>query len=804
MRGSQAKMNFECRRYLRNPAVLSLFLAVLLSFAACTDAEKAKAAYLASGESYLQDSRYQEAAIEFRNALQIDDKLAAAHWGLAKAYEGLQRLPESYEALKRTVALDPNNLEAMVKLGNVYVAGSRGRPELIQEGERLAKDVLQKDPNHIEGHILLGSVLFAQKLPEQAFAQLNKAIELDPKRVESYLSLARYYVVTNDAGKAEETFKRAILINNSSPLAHTEYGKFLVQMGKRVEAEAELQKAIEVAPTDKNSRFVLASFYLVSNQLDKAETAYKDLAELDKDKPDSRAVLADFYSLAKRPDEAVKIYQDILASSPDYTQGRYRLTEILMAKGDLQGAASQIDDLLKRDPQDRQALLLRARSRMQVGQTSDLKAAVDDLKEVLRQDPNSRTGLYFMSQANFSLGMMDQARVFVGDLLRNYPDYLPPKLMEVQISLATGDARGAVRQASELLDRLGKTPPDRNNLPQLLTEIRTKALLTRGAAHVQLDNTQLARLDFMTAKDMAPNDPDAYNNLAVVALKESKNEEAAGFYENALSIDNTNFVALSGLVNLYARQGQLEAAHSRLDRVLGSHPNNPSLRFLKAQIYGFEKNAQAAEAELRKAIEQDPNYLNAYYALAALFINTRQVDRAIAEYRRLLERRPDSSAAYTLIGMLEDSRQNYDAAAENYRKALELDSNSAISANNLAWLYAVQNKGNLDEAVRLAQAVVQRSPNVPGFVDTLGWIYYKKGLYAAAVEQLQKAVDLDEAAARKAGTDPSPTYPYHLGMAMKEKGDKGGARRHLEAALRLAEKHQFEDKEEARKALATL
>jgi tetratricopeptide (TPR) repeat protein len=99
---------------------------------------------------------------------------------------------------------------------------------------------------------------------------------------------------------------------------------------------------------------------------------------------------------------------------------------------------------------------------------------------------------------------------------------------------------------------------------------------------------------------------------------------------------------------------------------------------------------------------------------------------------------------------------------------------------------------------------VQKNPNVAGFVDTLGWVYYQKGLYAAAAEQLQKAVSLDEAAAKKANTSPSATYHYHLGMALNAKGDKAGARRELSAALQLADKTPFPYAEDARKALATL
>lgn len=796
-------MIIECRRTTFYPAIVSVLLAVALSLAACTNPEKAKAAHLAKGETYLKDQRFQEASIEFRNALQIDDKLAPAHWGLAQAFEGLQRWPEMYDELRRTVELDKNNFDARIKLGNMYVAGSKGNSDLIAEAERLVKEILDKDPNHIEAHILLGSIRFAEKKPDLALEELNKAIQLDPKRVESYLSLARYYVVTQDQEKALETYKRAIEINSASPVAHTEYGKYLVQLGKPAEAEAEFKKAVEVDPKDKTARFVLASFYLVNKQLDKAEESYKALADLDKDKPQSQAVLADFYALANRPDDAINIYKNILAKSPEYIPARYRIAEILMSKGNMQAASAQLEDILKKDPHDRQALLLRARVRAQ-GNQNDYRAAIEDLKEVLRQEPNSRGALYTMAQVNFNMGLVDQSRSFASDLEKNYPDYLPAKLLQVQISIGAGDPKTAIRLASDLLDRLNKTAPDRETTPELINEMRTKAYVSRGIAQAQLKNFDAARQDLMAARDISPKDTDVYNNLASLALAEKKPDEAVGFYETSLSNDATNYVAMNGLANLYSQQSQFDKAHELVDRALQSYPNNASLHFVKAQIYGYQRNVQAAEAELNKTLELDPSYINAYYSLAALYINSHQEDRAIAEYRKLLERTPDSSGAYTLIGMLEDSRKNYDGAVQSYKKALELDRGAAIAANNLAWLYAVNEKGNLDEAVRLAQGVVQKSPNIAGFVDTLGWVYFKKGLYGAAVEQLQKAVDLDNTTAKANGGQASPNYPYHLGVALKAKGDRDGARRQLEAALRLGEKVPFAESEDARKALATL
>ncbi|HEX7296002.1 MAG TPA: tetratricopeptide repeat protein, partial [Pyrinomonadaceae bacterium] len=559
-----------------------------------------------------------------------------------------------------------------------------------------------------------------------------------------------------------------------------------------------------VGPTDRQARFVLASYYYVNKQMDKAEEAYKALADLDKDKPQGPVVLADFYSAVNRYDDAIKIYQDVLAKSPDFIQGRYRLGEIFLMRGDIQNANAQIDELLKKDAKDRQALLLRARVRSIGGSQEGLKAAIQDLNEVLKQDPNSRPAMYFLAQTHFTMGLVDQARNYAADLERAYPDYLPAKLMQVQINIAANDPRSAVAHASDLLERLNKAAPDSDNSPQLLAELRQRTYLARGTANLQLRNGAAARQDFEAARAAAPNDPEVYNSLASLSIAENKRDEAIGFFEEALKLDNTNFNALAGLTNLYAQNQEAAKAHARLDQVLSSNPNKAPLHFLKAQLYSYQRDTQGAEAEYRKTLELDSNYIAAYSALGALFINSRQEERAIAEYKKITELRPDNSTAYTLIGMLEDARKNYDAAVDNYRKALERDQNSVIAANNLAWLYAVQGKGNIDEAVRLAQGVVQKNPNVAGFVDTLGWVYYKKGLHTAAIEQLQKAVKVDEAAARAANASPSATYHFHLGMALKAKGDNPGARRELEAALKLSEKSPLADADEARKVLATL
>ena len=208
-----------------------------------------------------------------------------------------------------------------------------------------------------------------------------------------------------------------------------------------------------------------------------------------------------------------------------------------------------------------------------------------------------------------------------------------------------------------MLTRLDRTAPDRENSPQLLAEIREKTYLTRGTAHLRLRNIAAARKDFEAAKEIAPKDPVVYNSLALVSLVENKPQDAHRAFENALNVDATNFDALNGLITLYARNQELDKAHARIDQALSAYPNVAALHFLKAQVYGFQRNSQSVEAELNRALELDPNYLPAYSALASLYINSKQEDRAIAEYQKIIALRPDNATPYTLIGILEDQKK---------------------------------------------------------------------------------------------------------------------------------------------------
>lgn len=791
----------ECPRARRLRALAAALLAALLLLAAgCSNPEKAKAEHVSRGETLLKEHRWQEASLEFRNAIQIDPNLAAAHWGLAQAYRELGRDNEFGEELQRTVKLDPNNMEARTLLAQGYVVayGRDKRPEFLSEAERIIGEMLAKDARNPDAHILSANVIFLKGEPDaakQAEEKIKYAISLDPQRIQSYMGLAKFYQQTGRNSESESVFKQAISVNDRSSLAHGQYAIFLVQTGRKDDAEAEFRKAVEVEPDNRDTRKVLASYYLVNQRYDKAEEEYKAWAQLDWDKAEGRARLADYYATVGRFDDAASAYQDIVNNFKDYTRGRYRLGEISLQRGDVAGAEAQADALLKVNEKDVDALFLRARILSAKGK---LRESIANLKTVLDQEPRSKLGLYFMSDALYRDGQYEQARARAGELERFYPDFFPAKLLQIQINLDSRDFDGARRMADELLKKLQESDqvPRGDVTPQILGDMRTNALLLRGKAWVQTVNpatpraealkaTASARADFDAARQAAPNSPLPYVNLADAAGLEGKIDEAKQHIEHALSLDKTNSQALTAYINLGAATNSLDQARARVEQIAAEQPSNAELQYLVGQAYrtGSQQqpwDAGRAEAAMRRAIELDAEYMPAYSALAEILVMTGQSDRAVEQYKKILEKRPDDFTAYRNLGLIESQRGRLDEAADYYRRALSIRPDEFVAANNLAAMYADHGRGNAEEAIRLAQDVVRRYPNEPGFADTLGWVYYRKGLFRDAVEQLQRAVSI----ASKRGGDNS-LYRWHLGKALADGGDRVAARRELQRCQEL-------------------
>ncbi len=746
----------ECQMY----KFRFFLLIALCAFLLVSCSSQAKQKHLDRGEEYLQKRKFHEAVMEFRAAAEIDKDSGDAFWGLARAEENLGEFTQTVENLRKAVELDPKNLDAKTKLGNYFLAFN---PPAIPETEKLLEEIFAQDSKFIEGYILKANLFAAQHKPESdILAILKQAVALNPKRTESYLSLSRYFMKMKDAERAEKSIVEGINSGDNKIIGLVEYGKFLAYVNRPEEAEKQYLKAVQTDSNNIEAREAIADFYIRQRQFPKAENQYLELVKIQENSPESRLELANFYESTGQTADAVKIFNEIINDSPEYARAHYRLAEIYLEQKQYENVSMEIEKLLAINDSDTEALMLRARLYLADNKPAD---AVKDLEDILKKQPSLRDSLFYMAQARLALGQPDQARAFIGDLERYHPNFLRTKLLKIQASFTAGQTELARREANELLEIVQKSYPNADNTSGELEDLRQRALSARGLANLQLGKIEESKVDLQEVARLSPNSNAAMLNLAKVLIAEKNYGEALTLYEKVLNSDGNNFDALNGLVSVLSRQGNFAEANHRIEDLMQKQQANPdvmaALHYLKAEVSLAQNNSNEAEQHLNNSIAADENYLPAYTAYASILIGKNQTAAAIGQYEKLVEKMP-SASVYTLLGMIQESANNMPEAEKNYRKALEIAPETPIASNNLAWLIADTGNGNLDEALKLAQTAVEQNQTAANYYDTLGWVYFKKGLYSPAVEQLRKAVSINENETRTSGKKPNADYRNRL------------------------------------------
>src|ERR1700687_4539504 len=122
-------------------AAAQVFLLVVILGGCSLDPQKGKVKYLESGKRYLKAGKYQEASIQFRNAIKLDPRFAEAYYQLAQADLSLHQWNLALTALRQTIELDTQRLDAHIDLGRLYLTARE-----YEKSETEASLILQKDP----------------------------------------------------------------------------------------------------------------------------------------------------------------------------------------------------------------------------------------------------------------------------------------------------------------------------------------------------------------------------------------------------------------------------------------------------------------------------------------------------------------------------------------------------------------------------------------------------------------------------------------------------------------------------------
>ncbi len=181
---------------------------------------------------------------------------------------------------------------------------------------------------------------------------------------------------------------------------------------------------------------------------------------------------------------------------------------------------------------------------------------------------------------------------------------------------------------------------------------------------------------------------------------------------------------------------------------------------------------------LNDTINANPDDVGAHERRAELLYTSDHTDEAIAAFSRLIELKPDQISPYVRRATLLTRSKNHKAAISDYESALKIDANSALVANNLAWLYATGSTDvrSPEKALPLAKQAVGLQPNDPNSLNTLGVVYYRLGEFDKAIETLE--------AATKANSDGATAFDlFFLAMSWHQLGNEDKSQGYFERAL---------------------
>lgn len=130
------------------------------------------------------------------------------------------------------------------------------------------------------------------------------------------------------------------------------------------------------------------------------------------------------------------------------------------------------------------------------------------------------------------------------------------------------------------------------------------------------------------------------------------------------------------------------------------------------------------------------------------------------------------------------------------RKSMDLDPENPIAYNYLGY-YLSESGSRLDEAFSLIRKAVELAPDNEAYQDSLGWIYYKRGMLDDALLHLNLAYQI-----LQEKNESDPTICEHLGDLHFERGELGDSRMYWEKSSKLFQKK--EDKTRIREKLERL
>jgi tetratricopeptide (TPR) repeat protein len=764
--------------------------------------------HLQRGRDYLARGDLAHASIEFRNAIQVAPKDVDARLLEAQTLEKLGQMRDAAGVYQSVLELQPDNLQAQASLGRIEVFAGFAEPALKTIAPGLEK--------HPDSAALLSVRAMARaqlKDLEGATADASRALQLDPGSEDAISLRAGLYERAGDFSKGEALISEALKrLPKSTALREVLLSLYLHDNAYDA-AEGQLRVLIDMRPAEMRYRKQLAVVYARTQRLDDAQKVLEDGIKAAPASAEAKLTLIAFLANQRSPADAEKALAAFIAQQPDNYDLRFGLADLQMQAKDSAGALATYREIQTRAGKDPSGLLARDRiAGLELAANHDAQAQ-QLVDEVLRQNPRDAEALLIRGKLSMRRSEPGAAIEDLRAVVRDQPTSIPLQQLLASAYLANGDpvlAEQTLRAALELdpaniaarvqlADLLLKT--NRVDAAVTMLEEAVRRDATDPLAREALINGYLATHDYKSAlrasedlKTLRPKEAVGYYLAGVAARGQNDLDLAQAQFERAHESAPRALEPLAALTQLYLARGQKAKALALAQQAVTETKSQDAVTLnLLGEVYMAANDMSHAVDALTLATQLSPTWWPPYRNLALAKGNAGDRAAAIAAYQAALKVAPNEAQLTTELALLYEKGGELDKAIALYDAGLKRDPKSEALANNLAMLLVTykSDQRSLDRARDLTAALAGSSS--ASFLDTAGWVRVKRGEYDAALPVLERASSLSPA---------SREIRYHLGVAQVHAGQQARARENLESALTGASAARWT--EDARAVLAEL
>lgn len=205
--------------------------------------------------------------------------------------------------------------------------------------------VISENPNDVLAYNHLGSIYATKKDYQKSISIYKRGLQVDPNHPILQYNLARSYVATNADLDAFKAFEAALRAKPSWKDAVKEYSALLNKYSRTKESCEVIQKAINLYPTDGHLYYLLGKSFLVQTDYESAVKSFEKAISLDKTNPSYYEKLIFAYEREQKYDEGLEVAEKGIELFPNNIKIMREKVHLLFSAKKLNTGASVLKNL---------------------------------------------------------------------------------------------------------------------------------------------------------------------------------------------------------------------------------------------------------------------------------------------------------------------------------------------------------------------------------------------------------------------------------------------------------------------------